>query len=94
MRALSCPHEFLLRRVPFPLPTPVGLTRSYIDAQGEDYLKQPDSLGFSDLGIEPNDIEKGYILDYLRSFRAGGYQVGEAPWEQGNESTLLESNGR
>ena len=32
MRALSCPHEFLLRRVPFPLPTPVGLTRSYIDA--------------------------------------------------------------
>ena len=45
-------------------------------------------------GIEPNDIEKGYILDYLRSFRAGGYQVGEAPWEQGNESTLLESNGR
>ena len=82
MRALSCPHEFLLRKVPFPMPTPVGLTRSYIDAQSRDYVKAPDTLGFSDLGIDPNDIENGYVLDYLRSFRAGGYALGEAPWER------------
>jgi NADH dehydrogenase (ubiquinone) 1 alpha subcomplex subunit 9 len=80
MKALSCPHEYLLRRVPVPMPTPVGLTRSYIDAQERDYVKQPDSLGFSDLGIKPHALE-GYVLDYLRSFRAGGYEVGEAPWE-------------
>jgi len=81
MKALSCPHEWLLRKVPFPMPTPVGLTRSYIDAQTRDYVKAEDSLGFSDLGMDPNNIENGYVLDYLRSYRAGGYALGEAPWE-------------
>jgi len=89
MKALSCPHEWLLRRVPFPMPTPVGLTRSYIDAQSRDYVKRADSLGFSDLGIEPNNIENGYVLDYLRSFRAGGYQVGDAPWEHDERDAKL-----
>lgn len=86
MKALSCPHEWLLRKVPFPMPTPVGLTRSYIDAQTRDYIKAEDTLGFSDLGMEPNNIENGYVLDYLRSYRAGGYALGEAPWENDKAS--------
>ena len=86
MKALSCPHEWLLRKVPFPMPTPVGLTRSYIDAQTRDYVKAEDSLGFSDLGMDPSNIENGYILDYLRSYRAGGYALGEAPWENDKAS--------
>jgi len=84
MKAIANVHERLLRRVPFPMPTPLGLTRSYIDAQTRDYVKQPTSLGFADLGIEPNALE-GYVIDYLRSYRAGGYETGEAPWDHDDE---------
>ena len=53
LRALGAPHEFLLRKVPFPLPTPTGLTKSYIDAQSVNYLKNPRAPGFEQLGIKP-----------------------------------------
>jgi NADH dehydrogenase (ubiquinone) 1 alpha subcomplex subunit 9 len=91
MKMLACPHEFLLRRVPVPMPTPLEMTRSYIDAQSRDYLKQPDTLGFVDLGIEPSKLE-GYVTDYLRSYRAGGYGVGEAPWEQEDDSAIAQTS--
>uniref|UniRef100_A0A7R9Y4M6 NAD-dependent epimerase/dehydratase domain-containing protein n=1 Tax=Micromonas pusilla TaxID=38833 RepID=A0A7R9Y4M6_MICPS len=83
LKMLAAPHEFLLNRVPFPLPTPTGLTRSYIDAQGEDYLKDPKSEGFKELGIVPAKLE-GVVIDYLRAFRFGGYDVG-ATAGQGSE---------
>ena len=76
-KALAAPHEALLRRVPFPLPTPTGLTRSYIDAQGADYLKNPKTLGFRDLGITPAKLE-GVVVDYLRAYRYHGYDAGLA----------------
>ena len=83
LKMLAAPHEFLLNRVPFPLPTPTWLTRSYIDAQGEDYLKDPKSEGFKELGIVPAKLE-GVVIDYLRAFRFGGYDVG-ATAGQGSE---------
>ena len=77
LKALAAPHEALLRRVPFPLPTPTGLTYSYIDAQSVDYLKNPKSDGFEQLGITPAKLE-GVVIDYLRAFRFGGYDIGSA----------------
>lgn len=88
MKSIACVHESLLRRVPFPMPTPVGLTRSYIDAQTRDYVKQPNSLGFAELGIEPNVLD-GYVIDYLRSYRAGGYETGDAPWDHENDDSTI-----
>ena len=77
LRLLATPHEALLKRVPFPLPTPTGLTYSYIDAQGEDYLKPPKALGFEQLGITPAKLE-GVVVDYLRAYRYQGYDAGHA----------------
>jgi NADH dehydrogenase (ubiquinone) 1 alpha subcomplex subunit 9 len=71
-KILSKPHEFLLNRVPFPLPTPKGLTRSFIDAQDVDYVKHAKDLGFKELGMVPAKLE-GITIDYLRSYRSGGY---------------------
>jgi len=82
LKLLGAPHEFLLRRVPFPLPTPTGLTHSYVDAQSRDYLKSPKSLGFEALGIEPAKLN-GVVLDYLRAFRFGGYDAGSAAGHPG-----------
>ena len=82
LRALGAPHEYLLRRVPFPLPTPTGLTRSYIDAQSRDYLPNPKALGFEELGIEPAKLD-GVVIDYLRAFRFGGYDAGSAVGQPG-----------
>lgn len=75
LKALAAPHEMLLNRVPFPLPTPTGLTYSYINAQSVDYLKNPKSDGFKQLGIVPAKLE-GVVIDYLRAFRFGGYDIG------------------
>ena len=82
LKLLGAPHEYLLRRVPFPLPTPTGLTRSYIDAQSRDYLKHPKSLGFEELGIKPAKLD-GVVIDYLRAFRFGGYDAGSAAGQPG-----------
>ena len=71
-KILSKPHELLLNRVPFPLPTPKGLTRSLIDAQDVDYVKHAKDLGFKELGMVPAKLE-GITIDYLRSYRSGGY---------------------
>lgn len=71
-KLLSVPHEFLLNRVPFPLPTPKGLTRSFVDAQDADYVKKPNELGFKELGMTPAKMD-GITIDYLRSYRSGGY---------------------
>ena len=71
-KLLSAPHEFLLNRVPFPLPTPKGLTRSFVDAQDADYVKKPNELGFKELGMTPAKMD-GITIDYLRSYRSGGY---------------------
>ena len=32
-------------------------------------------VGFKELGIEPVGLE-GYVIDYLRSYRSGGYDTG------------------
>ena len=82
MKLLGAPHEYLLNRVPFPLPTPTGLTHSYIDAQSRDYLKNPKALGFKELGIAPAKLE-GVVIDYLRAFRFGGYDAGAAVGQPG-----------
>jgi NADH dehydrogenase (ubiquinone) 1 alpha subcomplex subunit 9 len=74
LKALAAPHEILLKRVPFPLPTPTGLTYSYINAQSVDYLKHPKSEGFKQLGITPAKLE-GVVIDYLRAFRFAGYDA-------------------
>jgi NADH dehydrogenase (ubiquinone) 1 alpha subcomplex subunit 9 len=82
MKLLGAPHEYLLKKVPFPLPTPTGLTRSYIEAQSRDYLKHPKSLGFEELGIKPAKLD-GVVIDYLRAFRFGGYDAGSAAGQPG-----------
>ena len=76
LKALAARHEFLLKKVPFPLPTPTGLTRSYIDAQAVNYLKNPRTPGFEQLGIKPAKLE-GVVIDYLRAYRFGGYDAGD-----------------
>ncbi|KAI4364106.1 hypothetical protein MLD38_020241 [Melastoma candidum] len=79
-KAFATPRELLVRRVPFPVPTPnifnydeiVGLT---------DNVVSESALTFSDLGIVPHKV-RGYPVEYLISYRKGGPQFGSTVSEK------------
>ena len=74
---LAKPREVLQGLVPFPVPVlPAAMyTTDGIDAFGVDYVPPQGALGLADLGIVPRKLE-GLNVDYLRSYRAGGYDLG------------------
>ncbi len=72
------PREILQSLVPFPVPVlPAAMyTSDAIASMGVDLVAPQDAPGFSELGIAPRKME-GINIDYLRAFRAGGYNFGE-----------------
>uniref|UniRef100_A0A0D6R3D7 NAD-dependent epimerase/dehydratase domain-containing protein n=1 Tax=Araucaria cunninghamii TaxID=56994 RepID=A0A0D6R3D7_ARACU len=74
-RLLSAPREFLLQKVPFPIPTPVIFNPDYVDSLLVDNVVSQDALTFTDLGMVPRKL-KGYPIEYLFQYRSGGPSFG------------------
>lgn len=74
-RAIATPREFLLNKVPFPLPTPDIFNLDQINALTVDTIVSENALTFNNLGIAPRKL-KGYPIEYLISYRKGGPSVG------------------
>lgn len=74
-KAMAMPREILLKKVPFPLPTPEIFNLDEIHALSQDTIVSKNALTFEDLGIVPRKL-KGYPIEYLFSYRKGGPQFG------------------
>lgn len=74
-RLISSPREFLLNKVPFPLPIPEVFNQDYVDSLLVDNVVSPDALTFADLGVVPHKL-KGYPIEFLFQYRTGGPSFG------------------
>jgi NADH dehydrogenase (ubiquinone) 1 alpha subcomplex subunit 9 len=74
----ATPRDLLQTLVPFPVPVlPAAMyTRDGVAAMAADYVPPPGAPGLAELGVSAHKLE-GLTIDYLRSFRAGGYEHGE-----------------
>ncbi|KAG1361430.1 putative Myosin-8 [Cocos nucifera] len=73
--ALASPREFLLKKVPFPLPNPDIFNLDQINGLTVDTVVSENALTFSDLGIVPHKL-KGYPVEYLICYRKCGPAYG------------------
>ncbi|CAL5436484.1 unnamed protein product [Camellia sinensis] len=80
-KAIAMPREILLKKVPFPLPTPAIFNLDLINALTQDTVVSPDALTFDALGIVPHKL-KGYPIEFLLSYRKGGPQYGSTVSEK------------
>ncbi|CAI5525311.1 unnamed protein product [Closterium sp. Naga37s-1] len=80
-RALATPREFLLHRVPTPIPSPTMFTLDYINSLSFPHIVSPNALTFKDLGIIPHPLT-GLTIDYLFAYRSGGPQYGQTVGEK------------
>lgn len=80
-KAIAMPREMLLRKVPFPLPTPEIFNLDQILASTTDTVVSENALTFSDLGIVPRKL-KGYPVEFLIQYRKGGPQFGSTVSEK------------
>jgi len=69
------PLDWFIPRAPFPIVSFPMLTTDFLASLERDYVVPPAANGFQHLGLEPRKLESLQI-DYLRSFRAGGYDHG------------------
>eukprot|EP00262_Sarcandra_glabra_P004283 TRINITY_DN1523_c4_g1_i1.p1 TRINITY_DN1523_c4_g1~~TRINITY_DN1523_c4_g1_i1.p1 ORF type:complete len:397 (-),score=71.23 TRINITY_DN1523_c4_g1_i1:385-1575(-) len=74
-KIISSPREFMLNKVPFPLPIPDIFNLDQINSLTEDTVVSENALTFGDLGIVPHKL-KGYPIEYLISYRKGGPSFG------------------
>ncbi|XP_020698517.1 NADH dehydrogenase [ubiquinone] 1 alpha subcomplex subunit 9, mitochondrial [Dendrobium catenatum] len=86
-KAIASPREFLLNKVPFPLPTPVIFNLDHINALTMDAVVSENALTFNDLGIVPRKL-KGYPVEFLSSYRKGGPSFGATVSEKMNSSDI------
>nr|GMD17222.1 NADH dehydrogenase [ubiquinone] 1 alpha subcomplex subunit 9, mitochondrial [Ipomoea batatas] len=80
-KAIATPREVLLKKVPFPLPSPSIFNLDLIEALTTDTVVSKDALTFDDLGIVPHKL-KGYPVEYLIQYRKGGPQYGSTVSER------------
>lgn len=80
-KALAAPREFLLHRLPTPVPAPTMFTLDYINALAYPHTVQPNALTFKDLGISPRPLT-GLSIEYLFAYRSGGPQYGQTVGER------------
>lgn len=73
---LTAPRELLLKRVPFPIPSPTMFTADYVASLAFDHVVDPNALQFSDLGLTPQPLH-GVAIEHLFAYRTGGPQYGE-----------------
>ncbi|KAL6011051.1 hypothetical protein ACLOJK_001495 [Asimina triloba] len=81
LQAIAAPRDFLLNKVPFPLPTPDIFNLDQINALTVDTVVSKDALTFEDLGVVPHKL-KGYPIEYLLSYRKGGPSFGSTVSEK------------
>ncbi|KAK8957055.1 hypothetical protein KSP39_PZI000679 [Platanthera zijinensis] len=74
-KAIAFPREFLLNKVPFPMPSPLIFNLDLINALTKDAVVSENALTFSDLGIQPHKL-KGYPVEFLTCYRKGGPSFG------------------
>mmetsp|Transcript_5822 Transcript_5822/g.20294 ORF Transcript_5822/g.20294 Transcript_5822/m.20294 type:complete len:373 (-) Transcript_5822:1314-2432(-) len=75
-RLLMRPQEWLKQKIPFPLPASPLLTSEFIDSIESECLPTKDEIdGFAEYSITQRQLN-GYTIDYLRTYRAGGYSHG------------------
>ncbi|KAK4418447.1 NADH dehydrogenase [ubiquinone] 1 alpha subcomplex subunit, mitochondrial [Sesamum alatum] len=80
-KAIATPREVLLKKVPFPMPTPTIFNLDQIEALSTDTLVSENALKFEDLGIVPCKL-KGYPVEFLIQYRKGGPQYGSTVSEK------------
>ncbi|KAL6505260.1 hypothetical protein OROGR_025077 [Orobanche gracilis] len=80
-KAIATPRELLLKKVPFPMPTPTIFNLDQIEALSIDTLVSENALTFDDLGIVPRKI-KGYPVEFLIQYRKGGPNYGSTVSEK------------
>lgn len=80
-KAMATPREFLLKKVPVPMPTPSIFNLDLIEAFSVDTVVSKNALTFEDLGLTPCKL-KGYPVEFLISFRKGGPQYGSTVSEK------------
>ncbi|XP_027094072.1 NADH dehydrogenase [ubiquinone] 1 alpha subcomplex subunit 9, mitochondrial [Coffea arabica] len=80
-KAIAMPREVLLKKVPFPMPTPSIFNLDAIEALTTDTLVSKDALTFDDLGIAPHKL-KGYPVEFLIQYRKGGPKYGSTVSEK------------
>lgn len=85
-KAIASPREFMVKKLPFPIPNPDIFNFDQINALTVDTLVSENALKFSDLGIVPHKL-KGYPTEYLISYRKGGPAFGSTVSERITRST-------
>ncbi|PIM99754.1 NADH:ubiquinone oxidoreductase, NDUFA9/39kDa subunit [Handroanthus impetiginosus] len=80
-KAIATPREVLLKKVPFPMPTPTIFNLDQIEALSTDTVVSENALTFEDLGVVPRKL-KGYPVEYLIQYRKGGPQYGSTVSEK------------
>ncbi|XP_016492347.1 NADH dehydrogenase [ubiquinone] 1 alpha subcomplex subunit 9, mitochondrial [Nicotiana tabacum] len=80
-KAIASPREFLLKKVPAPMPTPTIFNLDAIEAIITDNIVSKDALTFEDLGLAPHKV-KGYPVEFLIQYRKGGPNYGSTVSER------------
>ncbi|CAK9149962.1 unnamed protein product [Ilex paraguariensis] len=80
-KAISMPREIVLKKVPFPMPTPTIFNLDLIEAFSIDTVVSGDALTFDDLELVPHKLQ-GYPVEFLIQYRKGGPQYGSTVSER------------
>ncbi|KAF6144406.1 hypothetical protein GIB67_024633, partial [Kingdonia uniflora] len=80
-KVIASPREFLINKLPFPVPNPKIFNLDHINALTQDTVVSKDALTFDDLGITPHKL-KGYPIEFLIQYRKGGPQFGSTVSER------------
>jgi len=85
-KLLAQPREWLLPRLPTPIPSPPMFTQDNIRQQEEDQVVPPNCRTFQELGIRPRRMA-GIDIEYLYSYRAGGPDKGTTLGDEAHATT-------
>lgn len=80
-KAIASPREFLLNKVPVPMPVPTIFNLDAIETLATDNIVSKDALTFEDLGLAPHKV-KGYPVEFLIQYRKGGPNYGSTVSEK------------
>ncbi|KAG2323614.1 hypothetical protein Bca52824_016827 [Brassica carinata] len=75
------PRDFMVNKVPFPLPSPQIFNLDQINALTTDTLVSDKALTFQDLDLVPHKL-KGYPVEFLIQYRKGGPNFGSTVSEK------------
>ncbi|CAN7126108.1 unnamed protein product [Brassica rapa subsp. narinosa] len=80
-KAMAGPRDFMVNKVPFPLPSPQIFNLDQINALTTDTLVSDKALTFQDLDLVPHKL-KGYPVEFLIQYRKGGPNFGSTVSEK------------